>query len=225
MNYPAQLRELAIPLDPQVPYLSSWNVSTAKRVFDLFVAVSLLLSFLPVMVLIAVIIKLCSAGPALYRQLRVGQRGREFQIMKFRTMRDAPKQQILRLTRTGDSRITTVGRVLRKWKLDELPQLLNVILGDMSLVGPRPDLAEFINQLDDRQQSILQLRPGITGWATLQYRNEEQVLSLIPENELKQFYCTKILPEKIRLDLDYAARASFARDVEVLLRTALAIVR
>ena len=197
---------------------SMWNQSKGKRLFDLFLAAALLVLVTPVMLVVAFVVKLTSRGPVFYRQWRVGQEGREFQLIKFRTMTHV-LQPGPSVTRAGDPRITAAGRVLRKWKLDELPQLLNIIRGEMSFVGPRPDVAEYLESLNGEQQKILCLRPGITGLATLHYHDEEQLLSRVPEAQLKSFYCTEVLPEKVRIDLDYARSAGFLSDLAILLRT------
>jgi len=202
---------------------STWNDSKGKRLFDLFLAAPLLVLATPVMLAVAFVIKLTSTGPIFYRQWRVGQKGREFQLIKFRTMTHA-WQPGPGVTRAGDPRITAAGRVLRRWKLDELPQLLNVIRGEMSFVGPRPDVAEYLATLDAEQQKVLCLRPGITGLATLLYRDEEQVLASVPSSQLKCFYCTQVLPEKVRIDLDYARRAGFLSDLAIVFRTVKAIL-
>jgi lipopolysaccharide/colanic/teichoic acid biosynthesis glycosyltransferase len=204
--------------------VSGWNQSKGKRLFDLFFAAVLLILVSPAMLIVALLVKTSSRGPALYRQWRVGKDGRQFQLIKFRTMGHASQQAGPSVTRAGDPRITAAGRVLRKWKLDELPQLLNVIRGEMSFVGPRPDVAEYITSLNREQQKILQLRPGLTGAATLHYRNEERLLSSVPVAELKRFYCSNVLPEKVRLDLEYARSAGFLSDLGILLRTAGAIL-
>jgi len=180
---------------------------------------------LPLFVLIAVFVKLTSRGPALFRQRRVGQGGREFQLMKFRTMVQSGEHNGPRLTRSGDSRVTGLGRVLRKWKLDELPQLFNLLHGDMSLVGPRPDMAEFLGSLKGSARHVLLLKPGITGSATLQFRNEEELLALVPEEQLREVYVQEVLPQKVKLDLDYASTATFLTDLLMLLKTAVAIFR
>jgi lipopolysaccharide/colanic/teichoic acid biosynthesis glycosyltransferase len=134
-------------------------------------------------------------------------------------MTHAPEQKGPSVTRAGDPRVTTIGRVLRKWKVDELPQLMNVICGEMSFVGPRPDVPEFIAELSLKQRRILYVSPGITGSATLQYRNEEELLSTVPREELKRFYCNDVLPDKIRIDLEYAQKSRFLSDVAILIRT------
>jgi lipopolysaccharide/colanic/teichoic acid biosynthesis glycosyltransferase len=118
-----------------------------------------------------------------------------------------------------------VGRVLRKWKLDELPQLVNVLRGDMSLVGPRPDLAEFWDEVQPADRHVLSLLPGITGWATLHFRNEEKLLAEVPEERVRQYYLGEILPRKADLDLDYAAKATFAKDIVILFQTCTVIFR
>jgi lipopolysaccharide/colanic/teichoic acid biosynthesis glycosyltransferase len=129
------------------------------------------------------------------------------------------------VTQAGDARVTGLGRILRKWKLDELPQLINVIRGEMSLVGPRPDLPEFINELDKASyRSLALLTPGITGWATLHFRHEEELLANIPQEELRSYYVQKVLPRKVELDLDYASRATLRSDLMILLRTVKAIL-
>jgi lipopolysaccharide/colanic/teichoic acid biosynthesis glycosyltransferase len=129
------------------------------------------------------------------------------------------------VTRAGDLRVTAVGRWLRQCKLDELPQLFNLLAGHMSLVGPRPDLADFFAELPPAELAILQLRPGITGCATLHFRHEEELLARVPAPELREFYVRQVLPVKIRLDLEYASRASFLADLRVLSATLSAIVR
>jgi lipopolysaccharide/colanic/teichoic acid biosynthesis glycosyltransferase len=204
--------------------VSGWNQSKGKRMFDLLFAAVILILVSPAMLVVAFLVRISSRGPALYRQRRVGKDGREFQLIKFRTMGHSSEQEGPSVTRAGDPRITPAGRVLRKWKLDELPQLLNVICGEMSFVGPRPDVAEYIASLNREQKKILRVRPGLTGAATLHYRNEEQLLSTVPVGELKRFYCSEVLPEKVRLDLEYARRAGFLSDLRILLRTAGAIL-
>jgi lipopolysaccharide/colanic/teichoic acid biosynthesis glycosyltransferase len=203
--------------------ISRWCYSAGKRTFDLACGVPALLVALPLMVVIAVLLRLSSKGPILFRQNRVGRDGREFKLLKFRTMIHGTSGP--GVTRWGDSRITAVGRVLRKSKLDELPQLFNVISGDMSLVGPRPDLAEFLTELLPEHRKVLMLRPGLTGWATLHFRSEEELLAQVPPERLRDYYIKTLLQQKVRLDLEYAGKASFLKDVMILLRSALAIMK
>jgi lipopolysaccharide/colanic/teichoic acid biosynthesis glycosyltransferase len=204
--------------------LSAWSCSRAKRVFDLACGLLALFVAVPVMIVAALLVWLTSPGPVLYRQRRWGIAGREFELLKFRSMVHNPRHAGPGLTPAGDSRITPVGRMLRKWKLDELPQLFNVIRGEMSLVGPRPDLSEYLGELPAWQRQVLRLRPGITGWATLHFRHEEELLAKAPSGMLHEFYRTVLLPQKIQLDLEYGTRATLWGDVAVLAKTFSAIL-
>ena len=206
-----------------LPGLSSWNFCTAKRVLDIIFSVLLLLATFPLWLLAAAAIKLTSAGPVFFRQVRSGQNGKEFRLLKFRSMVWNGAASGPGLTQAGDRRVTWVGRRLRQWKMDELPQLVNVLRGEMSLVGPRPDLVEYMRELSQEQQAILQLRPGITGVSSLKFVNEEKIFSTVPPEELISLYIRELLPRKIQLDLAYAQRASFRSDLKVLMRTLMTI--
>lgn len=210
---------VALEIDRQI---SPWCYSAEKRFFDIAVATLGLLVALPAMAVIAVIVRLTSPGPILFRQLRVGQDGSLFELLKFRTMKDSHGSAV---TQKGDSRITRVGSVLRRTKFDELPQLVNVLRGDMSLVGPRPDLPEFWSSLEPQCRSIMRLRPGITGLASLRYRDEEALLASVPKERLHEHYVTHILPHKVQLDLEYAERATLSADIRLLLATLLRVCR
>src|SRR5579862_1654780 len=188
---------------------SPWSHSRSKRLLDIVVAGIVLLICLPLMALVGALVALTSGLPVLFRQTRSGKNGRSFQLLKFRSMTNRPNQSGPGVTRSGDSRITAVGRVLRGCKLDELPQLVNVLRGDMSLVGPRPDLPEFTQALDPQHRGLLALKPGLTGAATVQFRHEEQLLAAVPESQLTEYYVNTILPQKAELDLVYAERATF----------------
>lgn len=202
--------------------VSNWCSAPGKRIFDLLCTIPVLIVFAPLMLLIAAAVRLSSGSPVLFRQKRFGRDGSAFECMKFRTMTISAGAGV---TQAGDARVTRLGRVLRKWKLDELPQLVNVIRGDMSLVGPRPDLPEFIAGLDiARRRSLSLLTPGITGWATLHFRHEEELLAKIPPDELQSYYVQQVMPQKIELDLEYASRATLWSDLMVLLRTVKAIL-
>ena len=203
--------------------ISSWCVSKYKRLFDLVLGCLLLAIAWPAMLVIALIVRLSSRGPILFRQRRVGQGGKNFSLLKFRTMAHRPGESGLALTRCADPRVTPAGRFLRKLKLDELPQLLNVIRGDMSLVGPRPDVPEYYRLLNRGQQQVLFLRPGVTGAATLQFPDEERVLAQVPQVQLVSFYTDTLLPKKIAIDLDYARQANLLTDLGLLFRTTIAI--
>jgi lipopolysaccharide/colanic/teichoic acid biosynthesis glycosyltransferase len=192
-----------------------WSSSLAKRWMDIAVSlIVLVLGFLPGL-LTYILICLTSTGPGLFRQRRVGLHGRLFTIYKFRTM-EIPMDDRNRpsLTRDGDARITPVGRLLRKLKLDELPQFYNILRGDMSLVGPRPKLPQYASSSD------LFYMPGITGLATLVFRDEEAMLKDVSAGELDSFYEAKIKPLKARVDLRYMKNASFVSDVWIIFLTA-----
>src|SRR5438876_4012784 len=204
--------------------LSPWCFCPLKRSLDVIYSVMLLVATLPLMTIVAVLIKSTSPGPVLYRQRRLGKNGAQFQLLKFRTMHHGRRALGLGLTRHGDPRVTRVGRFLRKWKLDELPQLFNVLRGEMSLVGPRPDLPKYFQGLRAEQRLVLTLSPGITGAASLRFRNEEMLLPEVTSEQLESFYVNTLLPQKIELELEYARGASMFSDATMLLRTAAAVL-
>ncbi|MEY4564122.1 MAG: hypothetical protein RLZZ618_3399 [Pseudomonadota bacterium] len=187
----------------------------AKRVLDLLAAAFGLLLLSPFFVVLALAIKLDSAGPVFFRQERVGRFGRPFRIFKFRTMRHAQKAGSAQLTVAGDARITRVGAVLRKYKLDELPQLIDVLRGTMSLVGPRPEVPRYVEHYPEgSRERVLSVRPGITDFASLHYKDENDLLAkaVDPERE----YIEVILPSKLQYALDYVDNVSVANDLRVL---------
>lgn len=189
----------------------------AKRVYDLlFSTIGLLVLGLPLLA-IAAVVKRSDNGPAFYKQQRVGRYGRLFWIWKFRTMVVNADQLGPGVTKDGDPRITRVGRFLRKTKLDELPQLWNVFRGDMSFVGPRPELPRYVERYTEAQREILRLKPGITDLATLQFRNEEDLLRKAPDVE--RFYLEHCVPRKIELNLIYARKAGVLADTWIILQT------
>jgi lipopolysaccharide/colanic/teichoic acid biosynthesis glycosyltransferase len=185
-----------------------------RRAFDVVVALSGLLLLAPLMLCAAIAVKLTSRGPVLFHARRVGHRGREFPMLKFRSMRAA--QPGPALTADGDARITTVGRWLRRTKFDEVPQLINVLRGEMNLVGPRPEDPQFVALYDERQRRILEIRPGITSAASVLYRNEARLLQ---GPDFEGVYIETILPEKLRLDLEYERTRTFWSDLRILFRT------
>ena len=203
--------------------VSPWCVSKQKRWFDLGSGCLLLALASPAMLVTALLVRASSRGPILFRQFRVGQGGKNFTLLKFRTMVDRRPEPGLAVTRRGDPRVTFVGRFLRKFKLDELPQLVNIVRGDMSLVGPRPDVPEYYGLLAPELQPVLLLRPGATGAATLRFRDEEVLLAQVPQAELLHFYTRSLLPRKIGMDLKYARHATFFTDLGLLFRTLTAI--
>jgi lipopolysaccharide/colanic/teichoic acid biosynthesis glycosyltransferase len=203
---------------------SAWNRSQGKRYFDIAVATALLLPVAPLIPLIILLVRLDSPGPALYIHHRAGMGGKDFRMFKFRTMRTEKGGFNVSLTRAGDSRVTRVGRLLRKWKLDEIPQLWNVIRGDMSIVGPRPHVRRLLGQSHEIRE-FLSVRPGVTGAATLFFRHEEEILPRkIREEELEDYYVQTILPKKMQLDADYARRATFTSDMGLLFSTAVEVL-
>ena len=193
----------------------------AKRALDIVASALGLLVLGPVMAICALAVKASSQGPVLFRHRRVGRRGRTFELLKFRTMAD--RAAGAQITSAGDPRITRVGRVLRRYKLDELPQLMNVLRGDMSLVGPRPEVKRYVDLFPREYERILEVRPGITDFAAIEYRDEEQILARSADPE--RAYVEEILPAKIRLYERYLAEASFATDVRLIFRTIGAILR
>lgn len=166
------------------------------RVFDIFISLAGLIILSPVVIVIALCIKLDSKGPVFFSQNRVGKGGREFKLFKFRSM--TIHQSGLLITIGKDPRITAVGSFLRRYKLDELPQLYNVLIGDMSIVGPRPEVKHYVDLYNEEQRSILVVKPGITDFASVKYKNEDEILSLQPDPE--KYYIEHIMPEKIKLN-------------------------
>jgi len=194
--------------------ISSWSGSNLKRVFD-FACVALLLPLLfPLFLIIGLVVLATSRGPVFFLQKRTGQRGRTFTILKFRTMEDLSEGKRNNITTTQNQRFTLIGRFLRRWKLDELPQLLNVFIGDMSLVGPRPKIPEH-------QLGNLRCRPGITGAATIAFAREEQVFARLPHHHLASFFHSVVLPAKLRLDSEYMAHATFFSDLNLIAKSIL----
>lgn len=190
---------------------------TAKRLYDIFFSFLGLLLLSPLFLAIAVLVKIADGGCVLYRQSRVGQGGREFWICKFRTMVYAAEKAGPSVTKDGDGRVTWIGRILRKAKLDELPQLWNVLTGDMSLVGPRPEVPRYVQHYTPEQRRILNHKPGITDLASLCFRDEEALLA--NAEKLEEFYARHCIPRKLELNQDYAERANLLSDTWVILQT------
>mgnify|MGYP003382025911 CR=1 FL=1 len=187
-----------------------------KRGFDILISTLGIVLLAPVFVTIALLVRIDSPGPAFFRQERIGRHFRPFKILKFRTMMQA-KSDDLRLTVGEDSRITAVGRWLRRSKLDELPQLFNVVAGDMSLVGPRPEIPRYVEMFRKDYEELLTVRPGITDTASIVYRDEVAILGRAHDAE--QVYVTMILPEKIRLAKNDLRRSSVFVDIFIIVKT------
>jgi lipopolysaccharide/colanic/teichoic acid biosynthesis glycosyltransferase len=202
------------------PSTAGYNVvyEFAKRFTDVVLGSILLLLFSPLLLAVGLLIRLTSNGPALFRQARVGRLNRIFYIYKFRTMHENADQGGPQITSADDSRVTTVGRILRDTKLDELPQLINVVKGEMSLVGPRPQVPRFVNRFPDEYRDvILAVRPGITGPTQLRFRNEESLLRGQADRE--DYYIRTLLPIKCEMDANYVNRRSIGMDLIVLCHT------
>jgi lipopolysaccharide/colanic/teichoic acid biosynthesis glycosyltransferase len=194
----------------------------SKRTFDFVVALLGLILLAPLLLLVALLIKLDSPGPALFRQERIGKSFRPFRIYKFRTMvQDAPRSGGP-ITFGADPRITRLGRVLRKTKFDELPQLMNVLRGEMSVVGPRPEVRPYVDLFRADYEEILQVVPGITDLASVRYRNEAEILGQFEDPE--EAYVKHILPEKIKLAKAYVRRSSLFFDIALILKTFLKLL-
>jgi len=190
--------------------------ATSQRVLDIVASGAGLIILSPLFLILGVLVKLQDGGPVLYSSQRVGRGGKLFSIYKFRSMVQGADRMGGGLTVRGDARVTRVGRLLRNYKLDELPQLLNVFKGDMSLVGARPENPAYVARYTPEQREILNYRPGITSPASLRYRNEEEMLG---GGDTDALYVGKILPEKLAMDLAYLRTRTVVSDVIVILRT------
>jgi lipopolysaccharide/colanic/teichoic acid biosynthesis glycosyltransferase len=194
-----------------------------KRLLDLSAAAAGLVVLSPVLAFVAVWIGIDSPGPVLYRGRRIGRHGKPFLQLKFRTMVPEAESRGGSRTPDGDPRVSRAGRVLRRWKLDELPQLVNVVRGEMSLVGPRPDVEEYASLYEGPERRILELRPGLTDWATLWYRDDGEVLAGFADPEAA--YRAHFHPTKVRLQLDYLRHASITTDLCILALTLTTLFR
>ena len=186
-----------------------------KRIFDILASFFGLIVLIPVFLILAILIKLRMPGPVFFRQRRTGRYGKEFTIIKYRTM--IVKHAGSTVSVRGENRITPLGAKLRRYKLDELPELWNVLKGEMSFVGPRPDMPEYFQRLEGEEKKILELRPGITGPASLKYANEEEVLASMPDPQ--KYNDEVIWPDKVRINLDYYYNRTFITDLGIILRT------
>ncbi len=194
-----------------------------KRIFDIVLSLVGIIILLPVFAIISLFIALDSKGGILYRQERSGKGGRIFKVLKFRTMRPDSFSKGALTVGSRDSRITNIGFYLRKYKLDELPQLFNVLKGDMSFVGPRPEVKKYTDLYDQRQIRVLSVRPGITDYASIRFRNENDLLA--ESSDPEKLYIDKIMPEKLDLNLKYIDDNNIFKDVKIIFDTFYAIVK
>ncbi|HYG51386.1 MAG TPA: sugar transferase [Flavobacteriales bacterium] len=188
-----------------------------KRVFDILCSFTGLIILSPFLILISMAVALTSRGGVFFSQVRVGKNNRDFYLYKFRTMRMGSEQKGQLTVGSRDSRITRVGYFLRKFKLDELPQLFNVLLGDMSLVGPRPEVRKYVDLYTEEQKKVLRVRPGITDYASLEYFEESDLLAKSANPE--KTYVDLIMPEKLRINLGYIDKASLGEDLKIIFKT------
>jgi lipopolysaccharide/colanic/teichoic acid biosynthesis glycosyltransferase len=193
-----------------------------KRSFDFVVSLAVILIALPFWLAVAVAIKLESPGPVFHRATRIGKDGKPFTLYKFRTMVADASRRGPGITQQADPRITRVGHFLRQLKIDEMPQLINVLKGEMSIVGPRPEDPRYVAHYTSEQRRVLTVRPGMASPAFIQYRHEEELLAAAGD-DLEHVYLTQILPDKLRLDLAYIQQRSFLFDLGVLARAALSL--
>ncbi len=193
-----------------------------KRIFDIVVSIIGLLILSPVFLVISIVIKLDSNGPIFFKQTRIGKNYKQFKILKFRTMILDAENKGMQITVDGDRRITKLGHFLRKFKIDELPQLINVLIGDMSFVGPRPEVPKYVAMYDENQRSILKIKPGITDLASIKYRDEN--LLLLRSTDPEKAYIEDIMPKKIELNIKYIRKISVFYDIYLILYTIIKII-
>lgn len=194
-----------------------------KRAFDLIFSLFGIAVLLPVYLIIALLISVDSKGGVIYRQERTGKYGKTFRVLKFRTMRPDSFNKGALTVGSRDPRITNIGYYLRIYKLDELPQLFNVLFGDMSFVGPRPEVEKYTNLYTEEQRKVLQVRPGITDYASIKFRNENDLLSASEDPE--KLYIEEIMPEKIHLNLLYINDNNVFKDIKIIIDTFQAIIK
>jgi lipopolysaccharide/colanic/teichoic acid biosynthesis glycosyltransferase len=194
-----------------------------KRSFDILVALTALLILFPFFVILSLCIFIDSRGGVFYKQLRVGKNGKEFYILKFRSMQQGSDVKGLLTIGSLDSRITRVGHFIRRYKIDEFPQLINVLQGNMSMVGPRPEVKKYVDLYNEQQKQVLTVMPGITDYASIQFRNENILLGKSKSPE--QFYTQEIMPAKLALNLEYIKKQTLIADFKIILKTIFYIVQ
>ncbi|MCG3117558.1 MAG: sugar transferase [Candidatus Manganitrophus sp. SA1] len=195
-----------------------------KRLFDFTIALSGLVLLSPLLIIVALVIKLESKGPVFYRGARVGRYGKPFKIYKFRSMVQDAERQGASSTAAGDMRVTRCGHFIRKFKLDEFSQLINVLVGDMSLVGPRPEVQKFVDMYTEEEKAILTVRPGITDWSSIKFHNEGEIIEASGIEDADEAYAKLIRPEKLRLQLKYVKERNLWVDIKIIITTVSTIV-
>jgi len=188
-----------------------------KRIFDIFFSFLGLVILFPFLIIISILIALDSEGGVFYKQARVGKDNIDFHLFKFRSMRTGADKKGLLTVGGRDSRITRMGYFIRKYKIDELPQLLNVFLGDMSLVGPRPEVRKYVDLYNEQQKQVLRVKPGITDYASIEYSNENELLGKAENPE--QVYIEEIMPAKLKLNLKYIVEQGLITDLKIIFKT------
>lgn len=215
--------------DKVLPYYDIIKKKTAsllwKRVFDICLSVVLLVVLSWLFLILAILIKRDSCGPVLYRQTRITQFYRPFTIYKFRTMTDHGEQMGALVTTQNDMRITKIGKKIRKYRLDELPQLVNVLKGDMTFVGTRPEVLKYVECYDEEMYATLLMPAGITSLASIRFKDEEKILSAYSEQEIDKAYQSVILPKKMQYNLDYLRKFSFFYDLQLCFQTIIAVCK
>lgn len=190
-----------------------------KRIFDFLLSLIGVIILSPIFIIVSIAIKIDSEGSVLFLQKRVGRYGKEFNIYKFRTMVTDAERLGKQITVGKDNRITRVGAFLRKFKIDELPQLFNVLKGDMSLVGPRPEVPKYVDLYTDEQRKVLDVRPGITDMASLRYKDENDILGKVENPE--EYYINVIMKDKLRLNLEYIEKSNVFFDIYLIVKTVI----
>ena len=188
-----------------------------KRIFDIICSGIGIIILSPILLIISILIKKGSDGPVFFKQIRVGEKGKEFEILKFRTMVVDAEKLGRQITVGKDNRITKIGAFLRKYKLDELPQLINVFKGDMSLVGPRPEVPRYVKLYNEEQRKVLDVKPGITDLASIRYRDENDLLGKAEDPD--DMYINTIMPDKLALNMEYINKSNIFFDIYIILQT------
>lgn len=194
-----------------------------KRVFDIVAAIVVLIILSPVFLVLSILIKADSKGPVIFKQMRVTQYGRHFKILKFRTMVNDAEKIGSQVTTSNDARVTRVGKVIRKYRLDEIPQLINIIKGDMSFVGTRPEIVRYVERYTDEMKATLLLPAGVTSSASIEYKDEERILN--STDDVDEVYINEVLPQKMQYNLNDISQFSFIKEIVLMFKTVFAVFK